>query len=228
MCGRYSFYKTDEFAERFGIEMPDFEVPNNYNAAPGQMLPVIRQTEKGKVLEGMKWGLVPMWAKDIRIGYKMINARSETIFEKPAWRGPVKRNRCLVPARGFYEWDLILDNGKKPEKQPYFIKPIDQDLFAFAGLYDTWHDANGNELWTFTIVTTSSNKEMSSIHDREPVILQPDDESLWLDPSIQDRLALEAVLRKYPDGKLEMIAVSSDVNVVKNNDEHLINPINSK
>lgn len=227
MCGRYGFYRADEFAERFGTKKSDFDVPDNFNAAPGQMLPVIRETEQGRVLEGMKWGLVPVWAKDVNIGYKMINARSETIFEKPAWRGPVKRHRCLVPARGFYEWQKLEKNGK-PTKQPYFIKPKDQDLFAFAGLYSTWHDSNGNELWTFTIVTTSANKEMAPIHDREPVILQPEDESLWLDPSVSDRLALEAVLRQYPDGKLEMVAVSSDVNVVKNNDDHLILPINSK
>jgi putative SOS response-associated peptidase YedK len=227
MCGRYGFYRTDEFGERFGVDVKDDDIKPNYNAAPGQFLPVIRKTEKGKVLEVMKWGLVPVWAKDINIGYKMINARSESVFEKNTWRGPVRHHRCLVPADYFYEWDKILDNGKS-QKQPYLIKPKDQELFAFAGIYDTWHDAHGNELWSFSIITTAANKDMARLHDREPVILKPEEEDLWLDPSVQDRDAIEALLHMYPDGKFEMYEVSRDVNVVKNNDKRLIVPINSQ
>lgn len=228
MCGRYGFYRVDEFGDRFGVKPSvAFKVNDNYNAAPGQILPVIIESEAGRTLEPMKWGLVPGWAKDINIGYKMINARAESLFEKPTWRGPAKYKRCLVPARGFYEWDKITEDGK-PKKQPYFIKPASQDLFAFAGLYDTWHDQAGNELWSYSIVTTAASKEMATIHDREPIILKPEDESLWLDATLQDRGAIEALLHMYPYGKLEMVAVSTDVNVVKNNDEHLIYPINSK
>jgi putative SOS response-associated peptidase YedK len=224
MCGRYGFYRVDEFGERFGVTAPKFKMKDNYNAAPGQILPVIIQTDIGKTLEPMKWGLVPKWAKDDKIVYKMINARVETLFEKPTWRSVAKYHRCLVPARGFYEWDTV----KSSVKQPYYIKPKDQDLFAFAGLFDTWLDAHGNEVWSYTIVTTAAGKDMARLHNREPVMLKPEDEAVWLDPSVQDRGAIEDLLRRYPDEKLEMFAVSTDVNVVRNNNAQLIYPINSK
>ncbi|HET9098732.1 MAG TPA: SOS response-associated peptidase [Candidatus Saccharimonadales bacterium] len=227
MCGRYGFYKVDEFGERFGVKPPAFTIKDNYNAAPGQILPVIMQSEYGKTLEPMKWGMIPAWAKDDRIGYKMINARSETLFEKSAWRGPIKYHRCLVPARGFYEWDKIQIDGKAA-KQPYYIRPEGQDLFVFAGVFDTWHDLQGNEIWSYAIVTTRANKEMSAIHDRQPVILKPRDEALWLEPSLQDRGAIEDILRSYDDVKWNMVEVSRDVNVIRNNDERLIYPINSQ
>lgn len=227
MCGRYGFDQTDNFGERFGVNLNTGKIAPNYNAAPGQYLPVIRQTEKGRVIEVMKWGLVPTWAKDVNIGYKMINARSETVFDKNSWRGPVKHHRCLVPANFFYEWDKVMSDGKTV-KQPYLIKPKDQELFAFAGIYDTWHDANGNELWSFSILTTSANKDMAQIHDREPVILKQQEEAIWLDASVQNRDSIKELLVKYPDGGFEMFEVSRDVNTVKNNDEKLIHPTNSK
>lgn len=227
MCGRYGFYRVDELGKRFGVEVDPSLIKPNYNAAPGQFLPVVRQSEGGKVLDLMKWGLVPAWAKDINIGYKMINARSETVFEKNSWRGPIKHHRCLVPADYFYEWNKIVSE-RKTVKQPYLIKVVDQNIFAFAGIYDTWHDAHGNELWSFSIITTAANKDMARLHDREPVILMPEEEDLWLDPSVQDREAIEALLHMYPDGEFEIYEVSRDVNVVKNNDERLMKPLNSQ
>ncbi len=145
-----------------------------------------------RTIESMQWGLVPKWAKEPNIGYKMINARSEGIFEKPSWRGPIKYQRCLVPANGFYEWRR---EASGRVKTPYFIHPKDQGLFAFAGIYEIWHDPQGNELWSYAIITTTPNAEMTSVHDRMPVILHPDDWELWLDP----RFRTEAPSSLYCD-----------------------------
>lgn len=228
MCGRYGLYEVSGLEDRFKAKSAVKKITDNYNVAPGQTMPVVVSGEDGNTIRQMKWGLIPSWTKDPNIGYKMINARSETIFDKPSWRGPIKHTRCLVPARGFYEWDTILENKKKPEKQPYYIKPKDQVLFAFAGVYSVWHDADNKEVFTYSIVTTSSNEDMQKIHDRMPVILKPEDEDLWLDPSVLDRGVIETLLRKYDDGMIEMFKVSRDVNTVRNNDNHLIYPINSQ
>jgi putative SOS response-associated peptidase YedK len=169
----------------------------------------------------MKWGMVSQWAKDSAIGYKMINARAESVFDKPAWRGPVKYHRCLVPAHGFYEWQAMPTVGK----QPYYITPADQGLFAFAGLFDIWHDNQTNELWSFSICTTAANRDMAAIHDRMPVILAGNEEAQWLDPSRQNREAIEPLLHPYPEDNLKIVAVSSQVNTVKNNSQQLIYPL---
>lgn len=225
MCGRYTLFKTSELEKRFNTRPPAFELHDSYSVAPGQILPVIMQSEHGRTLEPMKWGLIPQWAKDPNIGYKMINARAEGIFDKPAWRGPIKYRRCLVPATGFYEWKR--ESGERT-KQPYFIRPKDQELFAFAGIYETWHDATGNEIWSFSIITTEPNADMMVVHDRMPVILHPDDWDNWLEPSLQERGPIEELMRPYEDGELEIYEVSRDVNVVKNNEQKLIYPINSQ
>jgi putative SOS response-associated peptidase YedK len=233
MCGRYVIYETTKLADRFGAAPSMFKLTDSYNVAPGEFMPVVIRTEQQakpvRTIELMKWGLVPQWAKDTNIGYKMINARAETAFDKPAWRGPVKYRRCLIPANGFYEWRKtgVAAAGAKTTKQPFFIHPTDQELFAFAGLYDTWHDAAGNELWTFSICTTEANKDMAPIHDRMPVILSPDEEAAWLDPARQDRESVGQLLHPYPDGRLAMHPVSTDVNTVRNDEERLIYPLNS-
>lgn len=227
MCGRYGFYKNDEFGERFGVDLGDIDLSDNYNVAPGQTMPVILDRGEGKVLELLRWGLVPVWAKDIKIGYKLINARSETLYEKSMWKSLIKSKRCLVPANGFYEWKKDATEPKK--KQPFFIHPQEKKLFAFAGLWSSWKDVEGMEWNTYTIITTEPNKEMRNIHDRMPVILSQSDESAWLShDNDNDRGAIEALLRPYHDGGLTMFEVSSDVNVTKNNDQHLIYPINSQ
>ncbi len=183
-------------------------------------MPVITESESGKpTIELMKWGLIPVWVKDPRIGYKMINARSETIFEKPAWRSVIKKKRCLIPADGFYEWKKQSDTKVK---QPFYIHPKQFELFSFAGVWESWKDENNNEIRTYSIITTEPNKEMSSIHDRMPVILYPEDEASWLEPSKVTRDDIEPLLRPFEDNGLEIFEVSKDVNTVKNNDEHLI------
>lgn len=228
MCGRYGFYKNDEFSERFGIDVGDIDLTDNYNVAPGQTMPIIVSLDNKPSVRLMRWGLVPVWAKDLKIGYKLINARSETLFDKPMWKSLIKSKRCLIPANGFYEWRKEPE-GSKTVKQPYFIKPKDEKLFAFAGLWSTWKDVEGMEWDTYSIITTQPNKEMSAIHDRMPVILHQDDESSWLSPTNDsDRLAIEAVLRPFDNDGLEMWEVSTDVNAVKNNNEKLIYPLNSQ
>lgn len=215
MCGRYVVYTTDNIEDRFNVEVKDDLAPN-YNVAPGQTMPVI--TQDG--LELMRWGLIPRWAKDDKIGYKMINARSETVFEKATWKGLITRKKCLIPANGFYEWQKREDG-----KQPYFIHPKDEELFAFAGLWETWtHE--GRDWHTYTILTTSPNKEMESIHDRMPVILHREDEAQWLAADIPDDI--QALLNPYDNNGLEMYEVSKDVNTVKINNETLIGQINSR
>lgn len=218
MCGRYTLFGEHDLGRRF-IAKASQRFSDNYNAAPGQQMPVVMRADGALTIEPMRWGLVPVWAKDVNIGYKMINARAESLFERPVWLAALKHNRCLIPASGFYEWNLLTD---LKQKQPWFIKPKDQELFAFAGLYARNTSALGSELWSYSIITTEPNKEMASLHNRMPVILQPADEAAWLEPSLDDRGALEALLRPYRDGGLEMYKVSADVNSVKNNDEHLV------
>jgi putative SOS response-associated peptidase YedK len=229
MCGRYTLHtKTDEIAKRFDLKTVPKDIPENFNVAPGQIMPVITEDEGGRKLELMKWGLVPFWAKDPRIGYKLINARDDTIFVRPMWRTAVLKRRALIPADGFYEWKKFEDEDSKERKQPFYIRPKHEDLFAFAGVWETWQDAEGQKLKTYSIITTDPNKEMSSVHNRMPVILHQDDEASWLEPSKATREEVEPFLHPYEDNGLEMYEVSSDVNVTRNNDRKLIYPLNSQ
>lgn len=215
MCGRYTLHTTDELEDRYRVEVSD-AIRANYNVAPSQTMPVI--TQDG--LRMMRWGLIPKWAKDEKIGYKLINARSETVFEKPMWNGIVKQRRCLIPANGFYEWKKQ-DDGK----HPYYIHLKDQAIFSFAGLWETW-EHNGKIWETYSILTTSPNKEMESIHERMPVILHKDDEEQWLAADNQEDI--QVLLKPYTDGKLDTFEVSKEVNTIKINNDTLIGPINSK
>lgn len=220
MCGRYVLEDwSDEVAASFGVKSSHEKKFSNWNTAPTQVMPVVAEIDGKRAVEPMKWGLVPMWSKEPQVKYATFNARAEDLFEKPTWRGPAKHHRCLIPATGFYEWKRL-----GSEKQPTFIHPKDQKYFAFAGVFDEWH----GELLTYSIVTTTPNKEMSEIHNRMPVILHPDEWDAWLEPSLQTRDSLEPLLRPYEDGKLETFEVSRDVNAVRNNSGELILPLNSQ
>lgn len=220
MCGRYTLYDAPKLGDRFNLATkPLLHVDDNYNVAPGQYMPVIIRSDKGNSEELMKWGLIPHWAKDIKIGYKLINTRADTAFAKPMWRESIKHYRCLVPAKGFYEWKVLAD-GKT--KQPYFIHPKDMELFAFAGLWSTWQDAEGHPLKSFSIMTTEPNKEMADIHNRMPVILKLDEEKVWLEPSLDEQKDIEPLLHPYEDHGLEIYRVSPDVNSPRHNDKHLV------
>ncbi len=212
MCGRYALIGIDELKDEYGWPA-DFEFMPNYNIAPTQNMPVV--TDKG--LEIMRWGIIPAWAKDEKIGYRLINTRSETVFDKPMWKGIVTKKRCLIPANGFYEWQKQGDS-----KQPFYIRTKDQKLFMFAGIWETWKH-EGIEINTYSILTTEPNREMVSIHDRMPVILSKQDHVKWL--AADGREQIESLLLPYQDNGLEMYPVGKDVNSVKVNEAKLILPV---
>ena len=229
MCGRYTITGPQDIAERFKVTLPG-PIKPNYNAAPTQDLPVITEDGNGKRLEIMRWGFVPGWSKDTKIGYKLINARAESVFEKPMWKKVITNRRCLIPADGFYEWQKR-DDGK----QPFYIHPSKKfggsPLYAFAGIWSSWHDPadpDGPGLHTYSILTTRPNKEMEAIHDRMPVILHPDDEADWLNPDMTEASDIERFLRPLEDGALDMFEVSTDVNNVRINADTLVRPMNSQ
>jgi putative SOS response-associated peptidase YedK len=225
-CGRYVLKSNaEDIAKHYNLAQPPPGLKPNYNVAPGQILPVVTAGGGQNRLEMMKWGLVPFWAKDPKIGYKLINARDDTIFEKPVWRSVILRKRALIPADGFYEWQKPAD--AKAPKRPFLIRPRQTGLFSFAGVWDSWKDAEGLEWKTYSIVTTSPNKEMASIHNRMPVILRPEDEPAWLDPANDTRATVEPFLHPYEDKGLNIFEVSTEVNATRNNDAKLILPINS-
>jgi len=195
----------------------------NYNVAPTQkILAIINQDNENK-LEKLHWGLVPFWANDISMGSRMINARAETVSQKPGFRNAFRKRRCVIPADGFYEW-----KGEKGHKQPYYITVPSGKPFAFAGLWETWVDKENDEESVYkscTIITTAASEPLSSIHHRMPAILDPEFHEKWLNEKIQNPKNLEIILR---DGLIyDMIyySVSKSVNSVKNNDPNCIKPI---
>lgn len=209
MCGRYTLLKPVEVIEkRFGAQAEESLTPR-YNAAPSQDLPVILSGEPGHI-KMARWGLVPAWAKDASIGYKMINARSEEVHEKASYKGLVKAHRCLVLADGFYEW--------KAKGEPYRFTPDEGGLFAFAGLWTRWH----NDLTSFTILTTAATPEMEGVHDRMPMILRRDQERLWLDPNA-DPVTVQDILHATPDVQLTVNPANPQVGNVKNDYPELVN-----
>ena len=198
MCGRFALLATGpEIAETFALtETP--QLAPRYNIAPTQPVAAIRLHPHSGQREWthFHWGLIPSWAKEPNMGARMINARSETVAEKPAFRAAFKRRRCLVPASGFYEWQKTGSS-----KQPMYIHPADAPLFAFAGLWETWQIPGGGELDSCTILTTTPNSLMRAIHDRMPVILEPEDFAMWLDPSERPENGLH-LLRPFSPEKM--------------------------
>jgi putative SOS response-associated peptidase YedK len=192
MCGRYRLSRRKQIVEEyFDSPSDDMDWVPRFNIAPTQPVPVIRQHPRKPVreLSLMKWGLVPSWAKDPSGAASMINARSETAHEKPAFRDALKSRRCLIPADGFYEWV-----GTAKPKQPFCFEVSDGELFAFAGLWDRWKDPKGNLIRTCSILTTTPNAVTSGVHNRMPAILDPDNYDLWLDPGMQNAAAVSELL----------------------------------
>ena len=207
--------------ERFSVNQLNSEsnYKPNYNVAPTQDIAVI--INNGSNFLGMyKWGLIPFWAKDPTIGHKMINARAETLEEKTSFKVNLQRKRCLVVADGFYEWKK---EGRT--KRPYRITLKNQELFGFAGLWDTWKSSTGDIINSCTIITTSSNEVMAPLHNRMPVILSKEVEQIWLDPSIVDSYFLKSLLLPFPANQMIPYEVSSRVNSVKNNGPECIEPV---
>ncbi len=221
MCGRFSLIATgEEVAAHYGLSEVPLLAPR-YNIAPTQPVAAVRLAYGSTEREftHFQWGLIPSWAKDPGIGSKMINARAETAAEKPSFRTAFKRRRCLIPTSGFYEWQKV-GSGK----QPMFIHPVEGDVMSFAGLWEYWQSADGSELETCTILTTSPNEMMASIHNRMPVILEPADYAMWLDgetPADQ----LMHLLRPIEPDFLSAYPVSTTVNNPRNEGEACIVPL---
>jgi putative SOS response-associated peptidase YedK len=207
MCGRYTLEPTITFYQRFEIINRVDDLVPRYNIAPGQDVPVVIHTSPNRLMH-MRWGLIPHWAKDANVGYKMINARAETLTERPAYRGLLRAQRCIVPASGFYEWQ---DTGKKG-KQPYYIHPGAGEYLPFAGLYDLWTSPEGEAVYSFTIITTQPTVNLQAIHNRMPAILEPAAEEAWLDPNVTDAQDLTSLLHPYTLRPLECYPVSKAVN----------------
>ena len=216
MCGRYELHtQPAALALAFGVPFPPQMRPR-YNIAPMQDVPIIRRAVSGeRELVNVRWGLVPRWAKDPNIGNRMINARSETLAEKPSFRTALKRHRCLLPTDGFYEWKQTPSGAK----QPIHIGMKDQSPFAFAGLFERWLSPAGEVLDTCTIITTQANALLSPLHDRMPVIVPPVAFDRWLDVANDDTAPLFA---PYPAEAMMYYPVSTRVNSVRNDDAKLI------
>jgi putative SOS response-associated peptidase YedK len=223
MCGRYRLSRRKQIIEKhFECNPWDNDWSPRYNIAPTQPIPVIRQHPKDPVrqISLMKWGLIPHWSKDPSIAMGTINAKSETAATKPAFRDPLKFRRCLIPADGFYEWKRT-----GASKQPFCFEVDEGELFAFAGLWDGWKNADGQWIKTCSILTTTPNAVTATVHDRMPVILHPGSYDLWLDPGMQDVAALSELLKSYDVSPMRCYPVSSRVNHVGNDDEECSRPM---
>lgn len=212
MCGRFSRKATlQAIVDAFEIEDVKGAIEPSYNIAPGQEVAVILKDESRK-LGLLKWGLIPSWSKDPTIGNRMINARAETLAEKPSFKHPLRRKRCLIIADGFYEWQK---SGNR--KIPMYIFLKNQEPFAFAGLWDSWTSPEGKKVSTCTIITTEPNKFLNKIHNRMPVILPKEHFDLWLDRSVENEQQVLPLLQPYPEKEMEAYEVSQLVNSPKNN-----------
>lgn len=254
MCGRYAAsFSPDDLVEELEVEAdlsgeparsilhrpqePPAGTPD-YNMAPTKQASVVLTRPVGEVpvrqLRLLTWGLVPSWAKDTRTAYRMINARSETLFEKGAYAKAAAARRCLVPAAGWYEWQSSptqTDAKGKPRKQPFYTRRADSDVLTFAGLYEFWRDRtlpDGDpDAWlvTFTIITTAAEPGLDRIHDRQPVVLDRGDWATWLDPSVTDPVEVRRVLAAQPVGRFEAWPVSTAVSSARSNGPGLIEPL---
>ena len=220
MCGRYSLTASlQELAQRFDFDgEPEGFVPR-YNVAPTQQVLTVIGGDARKA-GFMRWGLIPSWSKDGPSSRPLINARAETVAEKPSFRGPLKNRRCLVPTDGFYEWQKVGDT-----KRPMRITMRSGEPFAFAGLWSMWTDPEGNRIPSCTIITTAANDVLKPIHHRMPVILAEEAEDLWLDTALDDSDALTQLLEPYPDDALEAYEVSKLVNSASNDVAEVTTPV---
>ncbi len=218
MCGRYVLHADPALLARaFGVaEWPDYET--SWNVAPTDLIPAVTIEEGTRRAALYRWGLVPFWAKEIG-SYSTINARAETAASKPAFRVPFRRRRCLIPAEGYYEWQQ-----RAGGKQPWYIHGVNDELLAFAGLWDRWRRPDGDTLRSAAIVVTDANADTKPIHDRMPVILARKDWERWLDPDNHDTTALAALMRPVPCGQLLAYPVSRRVNSPKNDGPELLEP----
>lgn len=231
MCGRFtSVTPPDVLAEIFGAsaEASDTPFAPNYNVAPTtRILAVAHDSANQRRLGRFSWGLVPGWAKDRSAAARLINARSETVFEKPSFRPSIPGRRCLIPMDGFYEWRTVYPGSRaaKAPKEPVYVTRSDGNPLAIAGLWATWKGDDGSTLRTCCVITTAANGVMSPIHDRMPVIVEPDDWSDWLDRDLSNRDRLGEIMVPAAESVLTVVDVSTRVNSIRNNSPDLIEPI---
>lgn len=218
MCGRFSLQTPEaQIRKTFNLELAEpIGLNPRYNIAPSQDIPIIRNTEAGHELILAQWGLIPHWSKELKTKYSTINARIETLAEKPTYRTPFKRQRCLIPADGFYEWKVI--NGKKI---PHYIRMKKGEVFAFAGLWDYW-EGEGQSLTSCSIIVKPANEAIKPIHDRMPAIIAPAHYDLWLDPRIEEKSEIMSFLNSAPSSGLIYYPVGTWVNSPKHDDESCI------
>ena len=221
MCGRFSLLASfDDLREFFQVE-DGFNPEPRYNIAPSQDIAVVRLQEGQRRLVPLRWGLLPFWADDPKIDYRTINARSETVHKAPSFRAAFRSRRCLIPASGFYEWQKLQDG-----KQPYYIFRTDNKPMAFAGLWEHWENKEGEQIIeSCTILTTEASEPVSALHNRMPVILEPGDFDLWLDPTQHDLAKLQTLLHPAAPEVLSMYPVSKYVNKAGNEGHECIEPV---
>ncbi|MDY6901318.1 MAG: SOS response-associated peptidase [Cyanobacteriota bacterium] len=227
MCGRFTLVTEPESLKQvFDIsDISNCQFESQYNIAPTQMVATVlynSETEK-RDCQLLRWGLIPSWSKDSKIGARMINARAETLAEKPSFRSAFKRRRCLVLADGFYEWEKL-----ETKKQPYYFQLQDKQPFAFAGLWEEWQSPEDEKIASCTIITTNANELLQSIHNRMPVILEQQDYEQWLDPQLQKTELLQELLQPYKHENMTKTAVSIRVNNPQNNSPECIKPEREK
>jgi putative SOS response-associated peptidase YedK len=222
MCGRFTLFEADKIlSKEFGVSGFPPQSPR-YNIAPSQPVAVVRAAlaGTGRELVLLRWGLIPSWSKDLAIGNPLINARAETVREKPSFRNAFRRHRCLIPTNGFYEWQR-----QERGKQPYFVRMRDERPFAFAGLWDRWESPDKGVIETCTILTTVANAVLAPIHDRMPVILPPVEYTRWLDPALMNTDSLAPLLAPFPPEDMLAFPVSPRVNAPAVDDEKCIAPL---
>jgi len=218
MCGRFAFFDSGNFSDRFMVDEAQLDFEADYNIAPGAMSPIVVRNSPNSVKKA-KWGLIPSWSKEFKMSFSTFNARVEGI-EKSRLFGPLLiKKRCLIPANGFYEWTH--NNGKTP----HYIHITDNKVFAFAGLYDIWQDAEDLKHYSFTIITTAANPFIEKIHKRMPVILKPGDEQVWLDANLTDKAKIFEMLDQYNSKYMDEHIVSDQVNNARNNFADLIDSV---
>lgn len=222
MCGRFALY-TDPIAlaKKFQTENL-LELQPSYNVAPSQAIPIIRNEQGHRLFSLAKWGLIPSWAKDIKIGYNTINARADTVAEKPSFRSAFQHRRCLIPADGYFEWQEIANSKIK---QPWYISLKNQEPMALAGLWEHWQGSDGTEIESCTIIVTADNELMQPIHDRMPVILPPETWATWLDVANTNKEGSQSLLNQYPADSMTAWPVGTVVNSPRHNGKECIQPM---
>lgn len=212
MCARYNLRLANrQLQEYLNLSAEPAEYPLRYNISPTQFVPTVSLVEGKRLASDRKWGLIPSWSKDTKLAATMINARSETVAEKPAFRSAIKKRRCLIPASAFYEW-----TGPAKAKQPWMIEFTDGKPMIFAGIWEAWRNPEGETIESCSILTTAANEFMSQVHDRMPVLLVPEAWDFWLDPEIQTADPYRQLFESWPHDDLKRTAVSPKLNNSKN------------